>query len=137
MKYLRRFNENVSSEIDDILLELNDIGFKTNNLENLELGEYFISIDNDSNDYFKFSDISDSILRLVDYLSDNSLYLQSINIDNVMLRTQPNSYFDNRHPDKVINDISNDNLSQYYPDRGGIPSIRPDKVNHIQLYFRK
>jgi hypothetical protein len=28
-------------------------------------------------------------------------------------------------------------LSRYYPDRGGVSSIRPNKVNHVQLYFRK
>jgi len=72
MKYLKRFNESVSFEIDDILLELNDIGFKTSKSENEELGEFFINIEKDGNlpsqQIFKFSEISDSLLRLVDYL---------------------------------------------------------------------
>ena len=141
MKYLKRFNESVSFEIDDILLELNDIGFKTSKSENEELGEFFINIEKDGNlpsqQIFKFSEISDSLLRLVDYLADSKLYLQYIHIDHVMLRTQSNSVFDGRHPNGVISDIANDKLSGYYQDKGGISSINPNKVTHIQLYFRK
>jgi hypothetical protein len=87
MKYLKRFNESkvldqsVIDECKDILLELEDIGFKTN------INSYFnsgVSIGKEHNknwmqfyftrkEEFDYSDIEDVIERLKSYLSEFGL----------------------------------------------------------------
>jgi hypothetical protein len=89
MKYLKRFNENVfdKSVIDeckDILLELEDKGFKTN------IHSYFnsgVSIGKEHNknwiqfyfsrkEEFDYSDIEDVVERLKSFLSEYNLHIQ-------------------------------------------------------------
>ena len=89
MKYLKRFNENVfdQSVVDDckdILLELEDAGFKTN------ISSYFssgVSIGKDHNKNwisfffsrkqdFDYSDIEDVVERLKSYLSEFGLKIE-------------------------------------------------------------
>ena len=89
MKYLKRFNENVFDqsvvdECKDILLELEDKGFKTN------ISSYFssgVSIGKDHNknwiqfylsrkEDFDYSDIEDVVERLKSYLSEYNLHIQ-------------------------------------------------------------
>ena len=89
MKYLKRFNENVFDqsvvdECKDILLELEDAGFKTN------IHSYFnsgVSIGEDHNknwiqfyfsrkEEFDYSDIEDVVERLKSYLSEYNLHIQ-------------------------------------------------------------
>jgi hypothetical protein len=86
MRYLKRFNENVFNqsvidECKDILLELEDIGIKTN------ISSYFssgVSIGEDHNknwisfyftrkQEFDYSDIEEVVERLKSYLSDYGL----------------------------------------------------------------
>ena len=80
MKYLKRFNESLKSDIDDILLELSDLGINVSN-EMLRRGELgydqdihlfmikCISIENgDFNDGLEWRDIKDCILRIKQYL---------------------------------------------------------------------
>jgi hypothetical protein len=89
MKYLKRFNENVFDqsvvdECKDILLELEDAGFKTN------IHSYFnsgVSIGEDHNKNwitfffsrksdFDYSDIEDVVERLKSYLSEFGLKIE-------------------------------------------------------------
>jgi hypothetical protein len=90
MKHLKRFNESkvldqsVIDECQDILLELEDIGFKTN------INSYFnsgVSIGKEHNknwiqfyftrkEDFDYSDIEDVIERLKSYLSEYNLHIQ-------------------------------------------------------------
>ena len=93
MKYLKRFNESkvldqsVVDECKDILLELEDKGFKTN------IHSYFnsgVSIGKDHNknwisfyfsrkEEFDYSDIEDVVERLKSYLSEYGLSVQWMN----------------------------------------------------------
>ena len=90
MKYLKRFNEakafdqSVINECKDILLELEDKGFKTN------ISSYFssgVSIGEDHNknwitfffsrkEEFNYSDIEDVVERLKSYLSEFGLKIE-------------------------------------------------------------
>ncbi len=80
MKYLKRYNESsesitdeVSQDIRDILLEINDIGLYTkadyyNQYKDFEIIiEHNPSID-DYSEPFRFLDIKDCIMRLIDYM---------------------------------------------------------------------
>ncbi len=90
MKYLKRFNENVFDqsvvdECKDILLELEDAGFKTNihsyfnnqqydrivNLKKNWIQFYF-----SRKEEFDYSDIEDVVERLKSYLSEYNLHIQ-------------------------------------------------------------
>ena len=90
MKHLKRFNESkvldksVIDECKDILLELEDAGFKTN------INSYFnsgVSIGKEHNknwiqfyftrkEDFDYSDIEDVVERLKSYLSEYNLHIQ-------------------------------------------------------------
>ena len=90
MKYLKRFNEakafdqSVIDECEDILLELEDAGFKTN------ISSYFssgVSIGKEHNknwitfffsrkEEFNYSDIEDVVERLKSYLSEFGLKIE-------------------------------------------------------------
>ncbi len=75
MKHLKKYNENIENstieDIKDILLELEDEGFKVDysNLKDIK-GEDSISIKKDAAKGFKYSDIKEVLLRLKDYLGE-------------------------------------------------------------------
>jgi hypothetical protein len=90
MKYLKRFNEakvldqSVEDECKDILLELEDIGIKTNIHSYLNSG---VSIGKEHNknwiqfyfsrkEEFDYSDIEDVVERLKSYLSEYNLHIK-------------------------------------------------------------
>jgi len=85
MKYLKRFNEakvfdqSVIDDCKDILLELEDLGFKTN------IGWYGIGKDHNKNwiqfffsrkEEFDYSDIEDVVERLKSFLSEYGLKIE-------------------------------------------------------------
>ena len=87
MKYLKRFNENVFDqsvvdECKDILLELEDKGFKTNIKTNINNQQYNRIVNLKKNwiqfyfsrkEEFDYSDIEDVVERLKSYLSEYEL----------------------------------------------------------------
>ena len=93
MKYLKRFNESyidwsVIDECKDILLELEDIGIKTNIHSYLSYDEKGNSLYNQSSnekwiqfffnrvEEFDYSDIEDVVERLKSYLSEYNLHIK-------------------------------------------------------------
>lgn len=90
MKYLKRFNENVfdKSVIDeckDILLELEDKGFKTNinssGIQYITKGlKSWITFYFSRKEEFDYSDIEDVIERLKSYLSEFGLKIEWMNL---------------------------------------------------------
>ena len=79
MKHLRKFNESIDQEIlNDILLELEDIGMRTDIIRGYvsSIGYiHFIVIKSPdpNNKTIYWGDVEDCILRLKDYLGDNFL----------------------------------------------------------------
>jgi len=85
MKYLRKFNESIREDIEDILLELKDIGFTidiipkqykaystgTIFIEKSENENYTYRDDGYNRLEFKWEEIKDCVLRLKDYLGKN------------------------------------------------------------------
>ena len=81
MKYLKRFNENVFDqsvvdECKDILLELEDKGFKTNINSHLNKHYSYIQFFFNRKEEFDYSDIEDVVERLKSYLSEYNLHIQ-------------------------------------------------------------
>jgi len=81
MKYLKRFNENVFDqsvvdECKDILLELEDKGFKTNINSHLNKHYSYIQFYFNRNQEFDYSDIEDVVERLKSYLSEFGLKIE-------------------------------------------------------------
>ncbi len=81
MKYLKRFNENVFDqsvvdECEDILLELEDKGFKTNINSHLNKHYSYIQFFFNRNQEFDYSDIEDVVERLKSYLSEFGLKIE-------------------------------------------------------------
>jgi len=81
MKYLKRFNENVfdQSVVDDckdILLELEDKGFKTNIQSHLNKHYSYIQFFFNRKEEFDYSDIEDVVERLKSYLSEFGLKIE-------------------------------------------------------------
>lgn len=93
MKYLKRFNEStetkvldqsVIDECKDILLELEDLGFKTN-IHSYFTSGVMIGKEHNKNwiqfyfsrkEEFDYSDIEDVVERLKSYLSEYNLHIQ-------------------------------------------------------------
>jgi uncharacterized protein YdaL len=90
MKHLKRFNENVFDqsvvdECKDILLELEDKGFKTNIHSYINNQQYDRIVNLKKNwiqfyfsrkEEFDYSDIEDVVERLKSYLSEYNLHIQ-------------------------------------------------------------
>jgi hypothetical protein len=90
MKHLKRFNENVFNqsvvdECKDILLELEDKGFKTNINSYINNQQYDRIVNLKKNwiqfyfsrkEEFDYSDIEDVVERLKSYLSEYNLHIQ-------------------------------------------------------------
>jgi hypothetical protein len=90
MKHLKRFNENVFDqsvvdECKDILLELEDAGFKTNIHSYINNQQYdrivnlkksWITFYFSRKEEFDYSDIEDVVERLKSYLSEYNLHIQ-------------------------------------------------------------
>jgi hypothetical protein len=92
MRYLKRFNESyinwsVIDECKDILLELEDIGIKTNihsylsyekgnSLYNQSSNEKWIQFFFNRVEEFDYSDIEDVVERLKSYLSEYNLHIK-------------------------------------------------------------
>ena len=90
MKYLRKFNEsvdiNVIKDIEDICLELNDVGeiyAKVNKLKNGSTYVYFDLKDHLDYDGFSFEDISEYVLRIKDFLGDNYKGSEALFVDDL------------------------------------------------------
>jgi hypothetical protein len=86
MRYLKRFNENVFDqsiidECKDILLELEDIGIKTNinssGIQYITKGlKSWIQFYFSRKEEFDYSDIEDVVERLKSFLSEYNLHIQ-------------------------------------------------------------
>ena len=84
MRYLKRFNESkqldqsVIDECKDILLELEDIGIKTNIHSYIycSLNKNWITINLNRKEEFDYSDIEDVVERLKSYLSEFGLHIE-------------------------------------------------------------
>jgi len=86
MKYLKQFNENVFDqsvvdECKDILLELEDKGFKTNihfwiSASHLNKHSSYIQFFFNRKEEFDYSDIEDVVERLKSYLSEYNLHIK-------------------------------------------------------------
>ncbi len=83
MKHLRRYNESKEEptlqDVKDILLELEDEGFKVklrNSDKKSKSSAFYILIEM-KDEYFKYQDVKEVLLRLKDYLEE---YLLSVNI---------------------------------------------------------
>lgn len=87
MKYLKRFNEStetkvfdqsVVDECKDILLELEDAGFKTNISSSIgkEHNKNWIQFYFSRKEEFDYSDIEDVVERLKSFLSEYNLHIQ-------------------------------------------------------------
>lgn len=166
MRYLNSYrlfesslqSEEIISNIKDILLEINDSGIYTN--VEPHTSSYLCYIGNGEKS-FEFRDFSEPFKRLLDFSADENYFLDEISFETrdservsvgqrgtrqsysrsiTKIRTQPNSVFDNRHPEKVINDISNNRLSSYYSDDNftspiGIEWGLNNKVWKVSLNF--
>jgi hypothetical protein len=85
MRYLKRFNESkqldqsVIDECKDILLELEDIGIKTNirsHRSHLNKDYSYIQFYFNRKEEFDYSDIEDVVERLKSYLSEYNLHIK-------------------------------------------------------------
>ena len=90
MRYLKRFNESkqldqsIVDECKDILLELEDIGIKTNIHSYLSYSpqknnEKWIQFFFNRKEEFNYSDIEDVVERLKSYLSEYNLHIEWMN----------------------------------------------------------
>jgi hypothetical protein len=82
MKHLKRFNESnlldqtIIDECKDILLELEDIGIKTNVSIEIRSGSHWINFYFNRKEEFTYSDIEDVVERLKSYLSEYNLHIE-------------------------------------------------------------
>ena len=84
MKYLKRYNEAVfvdkspmKSDIEDILLELNDEGFETFVQISLEGKNELCRVEVRKESEFDYPQIEETIERVKDYMTDENFYIES------------------------------------------------------------
>ncbi len=131
MKHLKKYNENKKETLDDIhdiCLELEDEGFKIEirprnpwleNLYSVNISKY--------DEYFKYNEVKETMLRLKNYLDNYNKY-NSVYITTAQRNYACHCIFDE-------NFLYSKMLTVYKTDKADIIDITNDDIFNIEFYI--